>query len=89
MRANLALAGDLPMAEAATTQLTPALGRAAAHAVVEEACRRAVAAGASLADTLAADRHAVDLAPERYLGAASALVDAALQARASVTAGAR
>ena len=28
------LAGDLPLAEAATTQLTPALGRAAAHALV-------------------------------------------------------
>ena len=81
MRANLALAGDLPMAEAATTQLTPALGRAEAHAVVEDACRQAIAAGASLAETLAAAGHAVDLAPERYLGAAPALVDAALLAR--------
>jgi 3-carboxy-cis,cis-muconate cycloisomerase len=89
MRANLALAGDLPMAEAATTQLTPTLGRAVAHALVEEACRRAGAAGASLAETLAADGHAVDLAPERYLGAGPALVDAALRARASLAAVAR
>ncbi len=83
MHANLTLAGDLPLAEAATTQLTPALGRAAAHALVEEACRRAAAEGASLAATLAAAGHAVDLAPEHYLGAAPALVDAALQARAA------
>ena len=81
MRANLDLAGDLPMAEAATTQLTPALGRAAAHALVEQACRDAVAAGASLAETLAAAGHVVDLSPEHYLGAAPALVDAALLAR--------
>jgi 3-carboxy-cis,cis-muconate cycloisomerase len=82
MRANLALAGDLPMAEAAATQLTPALGRAAAQALVEDACRRAVADRRSLAETLAAAGHVVDLAPEHYLGAAHALVDAALRARA-------
>jgi 3-carboxy-cis,cis-muconate cycloisomerase len=85
MRANLALQGDLPLAEAATTQLTPAMGRADAHALVEEACRRAVAEGASLAETLWAGGHDVDLAPERYLGTAPALVDAALRARSSVT----
>jgi 3-carboxy-cis,cis-muconate cycloisomerase len=84
MRANLALLGDLPLAEAAVTQLTPALGRATAHAVVEEACRRAVAGGTSLTDALRAAGHRVDLAPERYLGSAPALVDAALQARSSV-----
>ncbi len=82
MSANLSLAGDLPLAEAATTQLTPALGRAAAHALVEDACRRAVAGGASLTDTLAVAGHVVDLTPEHYLGAAPALVDAALHARA-------
>jgi 3-carboxy-cis,cis-muconate cycloisomerase len=87
MRANLGLAGDLPLAEAATTQLTPALGRAEAHALVEEACRRAVADGASLAETLWAAGHDVVLAPERYLGAAPALVDAALRARSSVAPG--
>lgn len=81
MRANLGLLGDLPLAEAATTQLTATLGRAAAHALVEDACRRAVAGGATLTATLAAAGHAVDLAPERYLGAAPALVDAALRAR--------
>jgi 3-carboxy-cis,cis-muconate cycloisomerase len=84
MRANLALLGDLPLAEAAVTQLTPALGRATAHAVVEEACRRAVAGGTSLTDALRAAGHRVDLGPERYLGSAPALVDAALQARSSV-----
>jgi 3-carboxy-cis,cis-muconate cycloisomerase len=83
MRANLALAGDLPMAEAATTQLTPALGRAAAHALVEEACRQAVASDTTLTETLAAAGHVVDLTPERYLGAAPALVEAALRARSS------
>ncbi len=83
MRANLALAGDLPLAEAATTQLTPALGRAAADALVADACRRAVARGASLAETLAGDGHVVDLTPERYLGAAPALVDAVLRARSA------
>jgi len=84
MRANLALLGDLPLAEAAVTQLTPTLGRASAHALVEDACRRAVAQGGSLADELRAAGHEVDLAPERYLGSAPALVDAALQARSSV-----
>jgi 3-carboxy-cis,cis-muconate cycloisomerase len=83
MRANLSLAGDLPLAEAATTQLTPALGRATAHDLVEDACRRAVAEGTSLAETLAAAGHVVDLAPEHYLGAAPALVDAALRARSA------
>jgi hypothetical protein len=52
--------------------------------VVEEACRRAVAGGTSLTDALRAAGHRVDLAPERYLGSAPALVDAALQARSSV-----
>jgi 3-carboxy-cis,cis-muconate cycloisomerase len=84
MRANLALLGDLPLAEAAVTQLTPTLGRAAAHGLVEEACRRATADGTSLADALRAAGHAVDLAPEHYLGSAPALIDAALQARSSV-----
>jgi len=46
--------------------------------------RTAVRGGVSLASTLAAAGHHVDLAPERYLGTAPALVDAALQARSAV-----
>jgi 3-carboxy-cis,cis-muconate cycloisomerase len=84
MRANLTLLGDLPLAEAAVTQLTPGLGGDRAHALVEEAARAAVRDDTSLTAALAAAGHAVELAPERYLGAAPALVDAALQARSSV-----
>ena len=84
MRANLALLGDLPLAEAAVTQLTPALGRAAAHTLVGDACRRAADDGTSLAEALRGAGHEVDLAPEHYLGSAPALVDAALQARSAV-----
>jgi 3-carboxy-cis,cis-muconate cycloisomerase len=84
MRANLALLGDLPLAEAAVTQLTPELGRAAAHALVGDACRRAADDGTSLAEALRGAGHEVDLAPEHYLGSATALVDAALQARSAV-----
>jgi 3-carboxy-cis,cis-muconate cycloisomerase len=84
MRANLTLLRDLPLAEAAVTQLAPELGRDRAHALVEEAARTAVRDGTGLTVALAAAGHEVELAPERYLGAAPALVDAALQARSAV-----
>ena len=84
MRANLALLGDLPLAEAAVTQLTPALGRASPTPSWTTRCRRAADDGTSLAEALRVTGHEVDLAPEHYLGSAPALVDAALQARSAV-----
>lgn len=52
MRSNLRLAGPFPMAENVTTALTPTVGRAAAHRVVEAACRRAKSDHVSLQDAL-------------------------------------
>jgi 3-carboxy-cis,cis-muconate cycloisomerase len=90
MRENLDRTGGLLMAESVTTRLVPALGRPAAHELVEQACRRAVADGRPLRDVLLdepaiAERlgpAGVDaaLAPERYLGAADALIERALAA---------
>ena len=71
------------MAEAATTQLTPALVGPRRTRWSRRRAGERPPSGASLAETLAAAGHAVDLAPEHYLGAAPALVDAALQARAA------
>ena len=85
MRANLDAAGGLIMAEAISTALTPALGRAAAHDAVERACRRAIDEHRPLREVVAADpqvrlhlseeeiRRVTD--PSSYLGAAGAFVD--------------
>ncbi len=90
MRANLDLTGGLLMAESVATRLAPSLGRLPAHEVVERTCRQAVEEGRPLhdvllevpevADHLSAAEIASALAPESYLGAASALIDRALAA---------
>lgn len=88
MRANLALTQGLIFAEAAQMALAPAIGRDAAHSLVANACRRAVAEHRHLRDILEADRsvcerldresieHLFDAA--RYLGESRAYVERAL-----------
>jgi 3-carboxy-cis,cis-muconate cycloisomerase len=83
MRENL---DGLVLAEAVSTALAGRLGRLEAHELVEEASRRAVAAGRSLGDELADDPRvelpAAELArlldPDSYLGSADAFVQRAL-----------
>jgi 3-carboxy-cis,cis-muconate cycloisomerase len=85
MRRNLELGGGLIMAEAVSTGLTPALGRAAAHHALQRVSDRAIAEGKTLADVLREDaevrRHLSDeqidrlLDPAAYLGSAAAFVD--------------
>jgi 3-carboxy-cis,cis-muconate cycloisomerase len=90
MRENLDRTGGALLAERVTTALTPALGRLAAHDLVEEAAREAVAGDRGLADVLEqrapVREHlgpggaAALLEPAGYLGSAGALVDRALAA---------
>jgi 3-carboxy-cis,cis-muconate cycloisomerase len=85
MRANLELGGGLVLAERISLLLTGRLGRQAAHQIVAEAARRALA-GSSFRDALIADpgcdltTDEVDAAldPATYLGSAGGLVDRAL-----------
>ncbi|HEX4985048.1 MAG TPA: 3-carboxy-cis,cis-muconate cycloisomerase [Burkholderiales bacterium] len=92
MRRNLDVTRGLVLAEAVSAALAPKIGRDAAHALVEEACRKAVAQGKPLLDVLQKDRKArahlsasrlkALLDPAKYLGAAGSFVDRALAARA-------
>ena len=93
MRRNLDAAGGLPLAESVAMALAVPLGKAAAHACVEAACRRALQQGRTLEEVLAADpavtRHldraeiARRLAPEHYLGAARVFIDRVLARHAA------
>ena len=93
MRQNLDATHGLVAAEAISAALAPKLGREAAHALVEEACRRAVERKKPLRDVLAKDAKvgkllsAADLDrlcdPANYLGAAEQFVDRVLAARTS------
>ncbi len=88
MRANLASSRGLPLAEAVTMALAVRMGKSEAHARVEEASRRAVAEGLSLAEALASDhdvaRHMTrdqierHLDPGSYLGEARTFVERVL-----------
>ena len=88
MRRNLDLTGGLIFAEAVTMTLARRIGKADAHARVEEARRRAVREGVTLAAALATDpevlrhmtRDEIDrhLTPEAYLGAARTFVERVL-----------
>jgi 3-carboxy-cis,cis-muconate cycloisomerase len=90
MRRNLDATGGLLLTEHVAGLLAPALGRHAAHELVSQASRAAVAAGRPLADMLREDpavrRHLspgqIDeaLEPGDYLGSASAFIDRALSA---------
>jgi 3-carboxy-cis,cis-muconate cycloisomerase len=89
MRANLDKTHGLLMAEAVSMTLAERIGKAEAHHLVETASRRAVAQGCSLADALAAMPEATQhlsptalaevMQPERYLGAATAFIQRALE----------
>jgi 3-carboxy-cis,cis-muconate cycloisomerase len=88
MRRNLEITGGLTLAEAISMALAEQVGKPEAHALVEEASRRAVDAGRPLADTLSEDAavtkwlspaHICErLTPEGYLGAARAFVNRVL-----------
>ena len=92
MRVNLERSGGLFMAERITATLTPRLGRMEAHRATEAVTRQASASGPPFHELLAADpvigphlealgvTPAELLDPAGYLGAADALVDAALAA---------
>lgn len=92
MRANLDLTHGALLAERVTTVLAPALGRHAAHELVQEAAREAFASGRPLGDVLAArddvtthlerDDLARLLDPAGYLGATDELISRALRAHA-------
>ena len=95
MRANLELTQGALMAERVTTALVPALGRHAAHELVQDAARAAFAADRPLAEVLAEhedvrehlDAGALErlLDPAGYLGATGELIDRALRAHADRT----
>jgi adenylosuccinate lyase len=69
------------MTESVVAALTPSLGRAQAQELVEQAASRVIDDGISLHEALP-DVDA--LAPESYLGAASDLIDRALEAHRRV-----
>jgi len=85
MRQNLMMTRGLIASEAVAMALAVHVGRSEAHRLVEEAARRARNTGGTFGDALAADpavtrhltRAEIDrhLAPERYIGAARALVE--------------
>ncbi|MCW3009217.1 MAG: 3-carboxy-cis,cis-muconate cycloisomerase [Solirubrobacterales bacterium] len=91
MRENLGATGGLLLAERVSTALTQALGRGAAHELVERATQESVASGRSFADVLEADDQVREqlgegavarlLDPTAYLGSAGAFVDRALNSR--------
>jgi 3-carboxy-cis,cis-muconate cycloisomerase len=91
MRHNLEATHGLIMAEAVAAALAPTLGRDAAHALVEDACRRAVEQKMSLRGVLAKDANVGKLLsgadlkrlfdPAGYLGAAEQFVDRVLASR--------
>lgn len=93
-QANLGLTGGLIMAEAVATRLAPDMGKAAAHDLVERACRVAAAEDRALGDVLLADKDVREvlsaaevealLDPRSYLGAADELVDRALRSHQGV-----
>ncbi|HEX9452586.1 MAG TPA: 3-carboxy-cis,cis-muconate cycloisomerase [Burkholderiales bacterium] len=91
MRHNLDATHGLVTAEAISAALAPKLGREAAHALVEAACRRAAERKKPLRDVLAKDAKvgkllsAADLDrlcdPASYLGAAEQFVERVLASR--------
>jgi 3-carboxy-cis,cis-muconate cycloisomerase len=76
MRANLAAAGGLPLAEHLAAVLTPALGRLPAHDLVAAAAARAGRDGSSLPAALLADADARTALAEAGIGRAE--LDAAV-----------
>jgi len=98
MLRNTRMDGGLLMAEAVMMALAPRTGRAAAHHLVEEVCKRAVSERIDLAEALRRtpetrthlDDAAIDRVtdPSCYLGSAGAFIDRVLaQARPLLTSG--
>ncbi len=91
-RKNLDATGGLLLAESVAAALAPRIGRDAAHALLEEAARRAVTQKKSLLDVLEKDRKVkahlsasrlkAALDPAKYLGVADQFVGRVLAARA-------
>ena len=91
MRRNLDITQGLIVAEAVSAALAPNLGREAAHALVEEASRRAVGQQIPLRDVLARDAKVGKLLsladldrlldPANYLGMSEQFVDRVLASR--------
>jgi 3-carboxy-cis,cis-muconate cycloisomerase len=93
MRANLDLTGGLLLAERATTALAPALGRMAAHELVEAAVAevgpdrsfaQALGEQPGVTERLSPEEIASLLDPADYLGSAGVFVDRALEAHRRV-----
>jgi 3-carboxy-cis,cis-muconate cycloisomerase len=94
MQSNLDLTAGLIMAEAVTTALVPAIGRAAADTAVARACNRAIEKRSSLAAILRDDPELRPLLsdaeiyrltdPAAYLGSAGAFVDRVVARIASI-----
>ncbi|MGH2881896.1 MAG: 3-carboxy-cis,cis-muconate cycloisomerase [Solirubrobacteraceae bacterium] len=90
MRADMDLTGGLVMSESVASALTPALGRANAQDLVEQAARQSVQSGrtfrdvlleqSAVADSLGSDGVDAALDPGAYLGVAAELIDRALAA---------
>jgi 3-carboxy-cis,cis-muconate cycloisomerase len=90
MRRNLDGTGGLLLAERVSTALTAALGRDAAHELIERATRAATESGRAFADVLEEEPQVHEqlgaggaarlLDPAGYLGSAAAFVDRALKA---------
>jgi 3-carboxy-cis,cis-muconate cycloisomerase len=88
MGCDMDLMGGLAMSESVAAALAPALGRADAQALVEQAARRSVESGRAFRDvllelpevagSLGSDGVDAALDPERYLGVAASLIDRAL-----------
>jgi 3-carboxy-cis,cis-muconate cycloisomerase len=88
MRANLEATRGLIYAEAVSTALARAIGRAAAHELVESACRRAHEGGRHLLDVVLSAAEITEhlsatelkslFDPQRHVGAAARLVEQAL-----------
>jgi 3-carboxy-cis,cis-muconate cycloisomerase len=93
MWANLDAAGGLPYAEAVSTALARAIGRAAAHELVEGACRRAREGGRHLLEILLSAAEITEhlstaelkslFDPRQQVRAAARLVDGALAVASS------
>jgi 3-carboxy-cis,cis-muconate cycloisomerase len=90
MRDDMVVTGGLVMSESVAAALSPALGRADAQDLVEQAARRAVDSGRSfrdvllelpqVADALGRDRLDAALDPASYIGVTNDLIDRALAA---------
>jgi 3-carboxy-cis,cis-muconate cycloisomerase len=90
MRADMDLTHGLVMSESVAAALAPAIGRADAQSLVEQAARRSVESGRafrdvllelpSVTESLTTDELDAALDPAGYLGVADALIDRALAA---------